>query len=368
MRTRILVALLCAVLSARAAASSWSDWDRFADRFLEPDGRVVDLTFDQKSTSEGQSYGLFFALVANDRARFDQILKWTSDNLADGKLGARLPAWHWGKRDNGSWGVIDDNAAADGELWMAYALLQASQLWHEPKYATLARELMAQIQKWEVVKVDGSHAWLLPGPVGFVIEHNRLRIDPSYLPQFVFAALAGADPDGPWDTIWKTYMEAAPKIYASGIAPDLFIVDAGGRVTADPDRGIGSYDAIRVYLWAGMSGRRGEPLLRSLGRFAELVRARGRPPEKVDPASGAIYGDFSPIGFSGAVLPYLQALGDTDALRKQQIRLKLSQLAATAGASTAYYDQALILFGKGWLDGAYRFDDDGRLVPRWASR
>ena len=364
-RIAALLALLGVTLGAQASGSSWSDWDRFADRFIEADGRVVDLTFDQKSTSEGQSYGMFFALVANDRARFDQILHWTNDNLAGGKLGDRLPAWLWGKRDDGSWGVKDDNAAADGELWMAYALLQASQLWNDPGYATLARKLLAQIAKQEVARVDDTHAWLLPGPIGFVIDGNRLRIDPSYLPQFVFAAFAEADPQGPWDTIWKTYAEAAPKIYASGLAPDLFIVEPNGRITPDPERGIGSYDAIRVYLWAGMSGRRGEPLLRELSRFDDIVRARGRPPEKVDPASGAMLGDFSPIGFSGAVLPYLQALGDDSTLRKQQLRLKISQLASVAGASTAYYDQALILFGKGWLDGMYRFDDNGRLVPKW---
>ena len=43
---------------------------------------MIDLTFDRKSTSEGQSYGLFFALVADQRTQFDTLLKWTSDNLA----------------------------------------------------------------------------------------------------------------------------------------------------------------------------------------------------------------------------------------------------------------------------------------------
>src|ERR1051325_10123812 len=97
---------------ASAADETWPEWDRFAKRFIQDDGRVVDVTFDQKSTSEGQSYGLFFALVANDRARFDQILHWTSDNLADGELGRKLPAWLWGERDDHSWGVKDPNSAA----------------------------------------------------------------------------------------------------------------------------------------------------------------------------------------------------------------------------------------------------------------
>ena len=361
------LALICAADQPLAATPSttWPAWDRFAERFIEPDGRVVDLTFDQKSTSEGQSYGLFFALVANDRARFDAILHWTSDNLANGKLGDRLPAWLWGKRDDGSWGVKDDNAAADGELWMAYALLEASHLWNAPSYAVTAHKLLAQIREHEVVQ-SGARTWMLPGPIGFALEGGRYRIDPSYLPGFIFQALVDDDPTGPWQSIWQTYAELAPKIFANGIAPDLFIVDASGRVSADPERGIGSYDAIRIYLWAGMSGRAGAGMLRQLSRFAAITRDRGTPPEKVEPASGAVIGDFSPIGFSGAVLPFLQALGDDRTLQQQLSRLRRDEIAARLGASTSYYDQALILFGKGWVDGAYRFDDNGRLVPRWA--
>ena len=77
------------------ASSDWPLWDDFDARFVEPNGSVVDVTFGGKTTSEGQSYGLFFALVANQRQHFDSILKWTSDNLANGQLGDRLPAWLW---------------------------------------------------------------------------------------------------------------------------------------------------------------------------------------------------------------------------------------------------------------------------------
>ena len=42
------------------------------------------------TTSEGQSYALFFALAANDREAFDKILLWTENNLADGSLKALL--------------------------------------------------------------------------------------------------------------------------------------------------------------------------------------------------------------------------------------------------------------------------------------
>ena len=73
----------------------------------------------------------------------------------------------------------------------------------------------------------------------------------------MFRYLAATDPKGPWQSVWDGYMRMAPKIFSAGVAPDLFVVDSTGKVMPDTEREpSGSYDAIRVYLWAGMSGRR----------------------------------------------------------------------------------------------------------------
>ena len=90
-----LLALLPFARSSFAAANAaWPDWLTFKRLYLSEDGRVIDRSVPQQiTTSEGQSYGLFFALVANDREGFAKILKWTQDNLAGGDLSQRLPAW-----------------------------------------------------------------------------------------------------------------------------------------------------------------------------------------------------------------------------------------------------------------------------------
>ncbi|HWY25102.1 MAG TPA: cellulose synthase complex periplasmic endoglucanase BcsZ [Nevskia sp.] len=371
---RAPVALVAAgLLSLSTAASSgsagWKDWDYFANRFVQQDGRVVDLTFEQKSTSEGQSYGLFFALVANQRQRFDTILAWTSDNLAGGRLGERLPAWLWGRRDDGSWGVKDDNAAADGDLWLAYSLLEAGRLWNVPAYSEHGRALLRRVREREVVTAGSAGTLLLPGPVGFALDGGRYRVDPSYIPGFMFRYFAKVDPDGPWQDIWDGLVRLMRKPLAAGVAPDLFVVDERGDVQTDTQsNGIGSYDAIRVYLWAGMSGAESAPLLKPLAHYAELTRRRGAPPEKVDSVTGRTQGPdsaWSPIGFSGALLPYLSAIGDQVTLDQQRGKVERAQLLAKLGGSTNYYDEALILFGKGWLDGRYSFDRDGRLNADW---
>ncbi|HUP93115.1 MAG TPA: cellulose synthase complex periplasmic endoglucanase BcsZ [Solimonas sp.] len=355
-------------MSCARAKDGWPAWNDYATRFVQADGRVVDLTFEQKSTSEGQSYGMFFALVANDRPRFDAILKWTSDNLAGGRLGEKLPAWHWGVDEHGKWGVRDPNPASDADLFIAYDLLEAARLWHEPRYAETGRKLLAQVVAREVVEAGATGTLLLPGPEGFVLENGRFRVDPSYLPGFQLHYFAQVDPKGPWQKIWDSYMRLAPQIFAAGVAPDLFVVDSAGKVHPDTDRERGgAYDAIRVYAWAAMSPRDGPALLKLLRPFAELIRARGAPPERLDPITGKpAPGDYSPVGFSGAVLPYLRALGEEKLLEKQREHIRWARLKNKVRSNSNYYDDSLVLFGEGWLEGWYRFDDNGRLVLKWA--
>ena len=365
-----VLASACGVAGSVAAgdgATAWPEWDRFAARFVQADGRVIDLTFDGKSTSEGQSYALFFALVANDRARFDTLLEWTSSNLADGRLGEQLPGWLWGRHDDGSWAIKDRNAAADADLWLAYTLLEAGRLWQTPHYETLGRKLLALVRDREVADAGAAGLVLLPGPVGFKLSNDRFRLDPSYLPGFMFRYLAAADPQGPWARIWQSYLRTAPAVYPAGVAPDMYVVSSRGVIEQDTERTpAGSYDAIRVYLWAGMSGEQSRDLVRLLAPFAKIIAKLGTPPEKVDPATGvALAANYSPVGFAGAVLPFLAALHEDALLQAQVSRLTIDAGRAKLGAATNYYDQALILFGKGWLDEQYRFDDEGRVRPKW---
>jgi endo-1,4-beta-D-glucanase Y len=363
----ILCGFAAGVGATGKAASKWPEWNDFTARFVEADGRVVDLTFERKTTSEGQSYGLFFALVANQRPQFDTILKWTSDNLAEGQLGKKLPAWLWGLRADGTWGVKDQNSASDADLWIAYSLLEAARVWNAPNYADTGRKVLALIARDEVTQAGSAGMVLLPGAMGFKLDKGRFRVNPSYLPEFMFRYLSATDAHGPWESIWDSYVRMTPKVYGAGVAPDLFVVDSNGVVMPDTEREpLGSYDAIRVYLWAGMYGSNNRAMAKQLAAYSLLIAKYGNPPEKVNPNTGAATKvDYSPIGFSGAVLPFLSALGDKPILAQQLERVRMAALRAKRGEITHYYDQVLILFGQGWLDGEYRFDDQGRLVLKW---
>lgn len=357
-----LVLMMLSTLGYANASSEWPLYDDYHARFVDANGRVADVTFGGKTTSEGQSYGLFFALVANQRQHFDAILKWTSDNLAEGQLGDKLPAWLWNKKKDGSWGVIDRNSASDSDLWIAYSLLQAERLWKEPRYGVMGRKLLRTIERKETVHADRAGWLFMPAPQGFKLSNNRYRIVSSYMPGFIFEYLAEVDPYGPWQSIWTNFMRMGPRIFTAGIAPDRFVVTSDDVVLPDTEqKPSASYDSIRVYLWAGMSGKTGKEMVKLLPRYAKLIRQYGSPPENVDPLTGkATKTDYSPMGFTGAVLPYLHMVGDKSSLQKQVDRLQSIQ-----NKSPHYYDQSLIMFGKGWLDGYYRFDEGGRLHTKW---
>lgn len=346
-----------------AQGPQWPAWQAFAERFVAPEGRVVDITFQQKSTSEGQAYGLFFALVADDRTRFDRILAWTSDHLAGGQLGPRLPAWLWAQDETGRWRVGDRNSAADADLWMAYVLLEAGRIWSDDRYTRIGQQLMGQIARHEIVDSGTAGRVLMPAPYGFDLGGGRLRLLTSYLPGFLFARLAAEQPDGPWQEVWESFLGLAPQVLSAGVAPDVFELDRSGRVWPDSRaRPGGSYDAIRVYLWAGMWPQGNAELLQRLKPFAGLIKAHGAPPEIVDPETGkARLGNASPIGFSGAVLPFLQSLGERALLLEQRERLRTHPQGVAGGEDTHYYDQVLMLFGQGWSDGQFSFDATGHI-------
>ena len=255
-----------ALLPVAAALSRWaepavvvdcralSDWVSFAARHVQADGRVVDFdTQQQQSTSEGQSYGLFFALVHNDRTLFDLMLNWTEINLCAGSLATRLPAWQWGKKEDNTWGVLDANSASDADLWIAYALLEAGRLWSHSDYRTLGKAVLSMVERDEVIVLPELGRMLLPWPRS-VARGPAWRLNPSYMPLQLLRRFHQEDASGPWSEIAQNTVRMLGAVAPQGFAPDWCIwsgeEDAFG---VDPQQGAdGSYDAIRVYLWAGM--------------------------------------------------------------------------------------------------------------------
>jgi endoglucanase len=358
----------------RAEVDHASLWKAYAGRFLSQDGRVIDPQGGDRTTSEGQSYALFFALVNNEPARFETILHWTQTNLAFGDLGTHLPAWSWGKAKDGQWKVLDANSAADSDMWIAYDLLEAGRLWREPRYTGLGRKLAAQIARREVVMIPGVGFMLSPGSIGFNFP-NGWVFNPSYLPVFVLDRLAANDPAGPWVGIAVNVPQLVAMSSRGGFAMDWVSYSratgyAPSLATAPKSEGaLGSYDAIRVYLWAGMldgahpaKGR----LMESLFGMGTYLRQHGAPPEKVN-AAGMPGKQDAPVGFSAAVLPYLRSIPDDGAATRQWARVEsqVDEKTGLYGPSPTYYDENLTLFATGWLQKRFQFGVNGQVLVPW---
>lgn len=327
-RRRLLQAVatlpLLGVCRVQAApAPRWPAWQVLLDSSLSRDGRMIDRSQDdQRSTSEGQSYALFFALVDNDQALFDRILGWTQDNLAGGDMGKRLPAWLWGRDDAGAWRVLDDNPASDSDLWLAYALLEGARLWRRPALKAIAEGMLVQVRAREIVDLPGLGPMLLPGPQGF-IEGDATRVNPSYLPLPLLRRFAAEDRSGPWQALARNSVQLLQQSSPHGFAPD-WAAWKGDRFVVDPVRGaVGGYDAIRCYTWAGMTASR-DPLFRAqlAALSGPLQRLRSGAPmwEKIDTRSGQGQGEGN-YGFRAALLPYLIAQGEAE--RAQSLRASL---------------------------------------------
>jgi endoglucanase len=365
------LAMSALAIQPLAAVASWPLWDSYTAMFLEDSGRIVDHDSEGRTTSEGQAYALFFSLVGDDRPKFDRILSWTQTHLARGDLAANLPAWLWGNQ-RGTWKVIDSNSAADADLWMAYTLLEAGRLWDDPKLTTLGQALTNSIAQLEVRDIAGLGPMLLPGSTGFITSDNWVQLNASYLPVQLLLGLAGHTRG----KRWRQMADLVPLVTAGSSAKG-FILDwiayrsfeGFSTQPAPVSPLLGSYDAIRVYLWAGMlavetPGR--EQILAAVGGMPAYLDQNALPPASVS-ETGQVTDARGNVGFSAAVIPLLMALKRTGPLERQKLRLRSEKNDKTGlyGNPPRYYDQNLALFSLAWCEKRFAFDKHGRLGVNW---
>jgi endoglucanase len=257
-RVFLAQAASCAAASSITAANAGqatiaTEWQAFKDRFLMPDGRIIDTGNGGISHSEGQGWGMLFAGAANDQDSFDRIFAWTASHLA--RPDDALHIWRYDPSAANP--TEDTNNAADGDIFIAWALGRAAQRWGDAALAAAAMAIASDILAKLCVQQSGRW-FLLPGISGFA-SANAMIVNPSYyiMPAFdTLNALAPSD-------LWAGLRSDALNLLSNGVfgpwrlppdwllvgRPDLSLAPAA----AWPPRF--GFDAIRIPLWLTWAGQ-----------------------------------------------------------------------------------------------------------------
>ncbi|WP_144577723.1 glycosyl hydrolase family 8 [Agrobacterium sp. DE0009] len=193
-----VMAIFTNISATRAASVSPEAWAAYKDAFLDSGGRIIDTGNGNISHSEGQGYGMWLAVLADDLSDFELIWSFTRTELLVRDDG--LSAWKWDPRTKPH--VTDINNATDGDILIAYALALAAGQWNRQDYAEAAAAIASAVLKKTVVQ-RGGRTLLLPAASGFD-EADRTDgpvVNPSYLIFEAFPVLDLLVPSPLWKTV-----------------------------------------------------------------------------------------------------------------------------------------------------------------------
>lgn len=247
-------------------------WAAYKARFLTADGRIVDDLNGGISHSEGQGYGLVLAVAADDRAAFDRILAWTRANLF--VRDDYLVAWRFAPAHKPN--VPDRNDAADGDLLIAWALVEAADHWNDAAYRSLARHMARAIVTTLLANTEAGRI-VRSGATGFDAT-DRADGPVVNLSYWVFPALkrlAKFDGDAAWGEAIRTSVKLveASRFGPLNLPTDWISLKAATPQPAHGFPAVFGYNALRIPLylsWAGLSSPK------TLGPYVEAWKT-GRP-------------------------------------------------------------------------------------------
>jgi endoglucanase len=258
-------------------------WKMYTERFISPEGRVIDNANGDISHSEGQGYAMLIAARLNDRATFARLWDWSRTMLFI--RDDHLAAWVWDPQTRPHTRDIDD--ASDGNLLIAWALTEAGTSWGNTDYIAAAQNIAG-----DVAALDTSRSRfglvLLPGSHGFS-ESDRPDgpvVNLSYWVFPAFSHLKKVAPAADWDGIVASGLSIimAARFGSERLPTDWISLADGKIASAQRFPRVFGYDAIRIPLylaWFRPSN------LSTLSVFSPLLtRDRMRAPSVIDIQTG----------------------------------------------------------------------------------
>ncbi len=345
-----LIILILVALPARAASppsppgtgvplptvgltSDWlqAAWGAYKKRFVRT-GRVID-DVNRISHSEGQGYAMLIAVKAGDRSGFNEVWQWTKRELYIDD--SSLAAWKWDEKSVPR--VKDRNNASDGDILIAWALIEAAEQWDSPEYQEAARSILRAVAKGNLVSTSAGLA-LLPGRTGFSPEdHSDGQVlNLSYWVFPAFARFKAFQPETDWAAIQATGLKL---IKDSRFGPlrlpaDWIALSDGKPNPAKSFPAKFSYNAIRIPLYIAW-GKIAQPEL--LRPFEGLWNERlDLGPFEVDLSNGSALQKFGGTGFK-AVIATAKC-----ALHEKRLPASLREIAPDTYYSTTLHILSLI--------------------------
>ncbi len=234
-------------------------WMRYRDAYVEKSsGRTVDPMRDNVTTSEGQSYTMLRAVWLGDKVTFDQSWKFAKESLQH--KDDSLFSWLYGKRSNGSYGVLTDKggstSASDADIDIALALIFGYSRWQHPLYINDARAIVSDIWEKEVIEINGTY-YLTANNLGKTSTTNTVLLNPSYFSPHAYRIFAKIDPKHPWmklvDSSYKVLQKSivSPLDASHGSLPPDWIAlnKKSGALSPTYQTNLSTnygYDAMRV--------------------------------------------------------------------------------------------------------------------------
>lgn len=339
-----------------------SSWGKYKTQFINQDGRVLDNTQDDITTSEGQSYAMLRAVWVDDKATFDQVWQWTSTTL--NRPDDNLFGWRWGKRADQSYGFIEDggeNAASDADSDIALALILASRRWNDQKYLDQAKPILTDLWEVETATVKGQR-YLIAG--NWASNNNQIIINPSYFAPYAWRIFAEVDKEHDWASlIDPAYQllnlagqDKLDKTTATGLPPDWLAMNRQtGQISATDLPNLTtnySYDAMRIPFRIALDYRWSEdPQARDY--LAKSFQGLGQ----IYAQNGVIYAGYthdgqsldqteSPSMYSTLMGYFLTAQPDqAERIYQEKIIRLYSTAQDTFREELPYYDQNWLWFG-----------------------
>jgi endo-1,4-beta-D-glucanase Y len=319
---------------SRLEAVLQASWQGYCRDYLTPEGRVALPERAGGTISEAQAYALLRAVWAGDEATFARVYGWTVTHLSRVSVqGDHLLAWHWGRREDGSWGVLDWHTASDANLDFALALtLAARRGWRPPPslpgYLEEARQVAAAILEKETVLLPNGELLLTPGE--WREDQPPYLVNPSYFSPAAYRLLAQGPQEPRWERLHAGTYQLLSRLGQGlgdrpgvGLFPDWCQVDAKGTPSPAPGRDSHfGWEAVRLpfrlaldRLWFGEE--RATPLLarRFLPFFKKEWQARGRLAAVYSWEGEPLVNFESPVLYAG-VLAAALAAGEKDFARE----------------------------------------------------